>query len=185
VIIYLTPSKWFQKASPQIQQPLLQGALAAGETSLHESKPAKAVEKNMKILTFFESISSWLKAHFKNLPSEEVQISSAVNYIVPFVEELDDLVDPTLAPIINPIIDKIKTGLAALATTITAAKTPAGTANTQSVLASLVSNATALESAFQVKDAATQTKVTSIVNLISGEFNAIQSQLASTVTATS
>ena len=132
----------------------------------------------MKLITFFESIGSWLKAHFKNLPAEEVQVSSAVNYVAPFVEELDTLVDPTLAPIINPIIDKIKTGLAALATTINAAKTPAGTANIQSVLASLVSNASALESAFQVKDAATQQKATGLITLISGEFNAIQAQLA-------
>lgn len=136
----------------------------------------------MKLITFFESIGSWLKSKFKNLPSVEVQVSSTVNYIAPFIEELDTFVDPTLAPIINPIIDKIKTGLAALATTINAAKTPAGTTNLTSILASLVSNASALEAAFQVKDAATQTKATGIITLISGEFNAIQAQLASTAT---
>ncbi len=132
----------------------------------------------MKILTFFESIGSWLKSHFKNLPSEVVQVSSAANYVVPFIEELDTMVDPELAPVINPILDKIKTGLAALVTTINTAKTPSGTANLKSILASLVSNAASLESAFQVKDAATQQKATGLITLISGEFNAIQTQFA-------
>jgi hypothetical protein len=140
------------------------------------SNSAKAVENTMKVITFFESIGAWLKAHFTKLPAAEVQVSSVVNYVAPFVEELDTLVDPTLAPIINPIIDKIKTGLAALAVTIKAAATPAGTTNIQSIVASLAANAAALEAAFQVKDAATQTKVTGIITLISGEFTAIQQQ---------
>jgi hypothetical protein len=135
------------------------------------------VEIEMKIVTFFESIGSWLKAHFTKLPAEEVQVSSAVNYVAPFVEELDQLVDPTLAPVINPIIDKIKTGLAALAVTIKGSQTPAGTTNVQNIVASLAANATALEAAFQVKDAATQTKVTGLITLIGGEFAAIEAQL--------
>lgn len=131
-----------------------------------------------KVETFFESIGSWLKSHFSKAPALEVQISSAANYVVPFVEELDTLVAPEIAPVVNPILDRIKTGLAALATTIKGATTQAGTANVKSILASLQSNATSLEAAFQVKDQATQAKITGTIQLLNGEFSAIQSQLA-------
>lgn len=130
-----------------------------------------------KVETFFESIGGWLKSKFSKAPALEVQISSAANYVVPFVEELDTLVAPEIAPIVNPILDKIKTGLAALATTIKQA-TPAGQANVKSILASLQSNATALEAAFQVKDTNTQAKISGTIQLLNGEFAAIQSQLA-------
>lgn len=136
-----------------------------------------------KIVTFFETVDGWLKTHFKQLPAQEVQVSSAVNYIVPFVEELDTLADPELAIIVNPILDRIKVGLAALATTIKASKTPTGSANVQSIVSSLAANATALETAFQVKDPASQQKVTSTLQLISGEIQAISAQFATPVKA--
>lgn len=132
-----------------------------------------------KVETFFESIGSWIKSHFSKLPAASVQIASAANYLVPFIESLDVLVVPEVAPIVNPILDKIKVGLAALATTASDA-TAGGQANVKSILASLTSNATALEAAFQVKDPATAAKITAVVQLINGEAGAIQSQLAGT-----
>jgi len=130
----------------------------------------------MKALTFFESIGSWLESHFSKAPALEVQISSAVNYVVPFVEELDGLVNPEAATAVNPILDRIKTGLAALATTIKDSS-PAGVANVKSIAASITANASSLEAAFQVKDPATATKISSIVTLINGEVGAIRAQV--------
>ena len=130
-----------------------------------------------KVESFFEKIGSWLKSHFSKLPAWEVQVSSAVNYLVPVVEELATLVVPELAPVLNPILDKIKTGLAALATTITDAS-PAAQANVKSILASLQTNATALEAAFNVSDPTMQAKITGTIQLLNGEFGAISSQIA-------
>jgi hypothetical protein len=130
----------------------------------------------MKIISFFESITNWLKTHLKKLPAIEVTVSSAVNYMVPFVEELDTLATPEIAPVVNPILDKIKTGLAALAVTITDSS-PSGVANVKSILASINTNAASLEAAFQIKDPVTATKLSSIVTLITGEVSAIQAQL--------
>lgn len=129
-----------------------------------------------EVVTFFERLGSKLKSLFKKLPAAEVQISSTVNYIAPFLEELDTLADPELAPVVNPVIDKIKVGLAALATTITDSSA-SGKANVVSIAASLSTNATALESAFQVKNPATQEKVTGIIKLVSGEIAAVQAQI--------
>lgn len=141
--------------------------MASATVALPASTTAPAIH-----LSFFTRLKNWLKEHLTHVPAAEVQVSSAVNYIVPFVEELDTLLDPAAALVVNPILDKVKTGLAALALTIKDAS-PAGTANVQSILASLATNATALETAFQVKDASTQARATSILTLISGEVSAI------------
>lgn len=130
-----------------------------------------------KVETFFEQLVAKVKSTFKKSPAIAVLISSVVNYLAPFVEELDTLVLPEVAPILNPIIDKIKTGLAALSLTITDSSA-AGKANVVSILNSINSNVASLESAAQIKDPATQQKLASIVQLITGEATAIQSQLA-------
>lgn len=132
-----------------------------------------------EVVTFFEKLGAKVKAIFKKAPSIEVQISSAVNYLAPFIEELDILVLGPEAVLVNPIIDRIKTGLAALAVTITDSSV-AGKANVTSILNSINSNAASLEAAAQIKDPATQQKLSGIVNLITGEAGAIQAKLAAT-----
>lgn len=141
-----------------------------------EAEMANAVE------TFFEKLGSKIKSIFKKLPAAEVQISSGVNYIAPFLEELDDYADPQYAPVVNPIIDKIKVGLAALATTITDSSS-SGKANVVSIANSLASNATALETAFQVKDPAKKDKATSIIKLVAGEISAIAASVKAPASA--
>lgn len=174
---------WFERDERERFYPLNRRSFAdkikVPNTSQQETHSIMA----NKVETFFEKIGAWLKSHFTKTPALEVQVSSAVNYVVPFVEELDTLVAPEIAPVVNPILDKIKTGLAAVATTITDT-TAAGKANVQSILASLQTNAAALESAFQVKDQATQAKVTGTIQLLNGEFSAIQAQLALASTST-
>lgn len=136
-----------------------------------------------KFETYFEKLGAEIEKLFKKAPAIEVQISSDVNYVAPFVEELDTLADPELAPIVNPIIESIKVGLAALAVTIKDSS-PQGQTNVASIMNSLATNATALESAFKVKDPNTQQKITGILQLISGEVSAIQTALAPPAPAT-
>ena len=132
---------------------------------------------NMNVLTYFEELGGWLKSHFKKMPSYEVQLSSAVNYLAPFVEELDSLADPQVAVLVNPIIERIKTGLAALAVTIKQSG-PSGHVSVNAILTSIAGNATALESTFAVKDQATQQRITAILQLLQGELAAMQAQFA-------
>lgn len=125
-------------------------------------------------MSFFKKIGQWLEAKFKNVPTIEVQISSAVNYCVPYVEMLDTLVAPEVAVVVNPILDKIKTGFAALAVTITGSTVAGGAAAAvKSIAASITINIASLESAMQIKDAATQQKITAIVTLLNGEITDI------------
>jgi hypothetical protein len=129
------------------------------------------------VITFFEKIGSKLKSLFKKLPSLEIQISSTINYCAPFIEELDTLVDPEFAPIVNPIIEKIKTGLAALSVTIQEATSSSGKTNVKLIVSSLNDNLSSLESAAQIKNPENAAKLTQIVKLVTGELSAISTSI--------
>ena len=135
--------------------------------------------------TFFKSVGHWFEAHFGNVPQLEIQIASTVNYLVPFIITLDDLLDPAYAGVIDPIILSIKMGLSALATTIRDSS-PNGKANVISILQSIQTNSKDLLTAFKVKDKASQDRATSLINLITNEAQAMETEFASqnpTVTA--
>jgi hypothetical protein len=125
--------------------------------------------------SFLSKLWSTVETMWKKAPQAEVALSSAVNYAVPFVEEIDDLATPELAPVIDPILDKVKVGLSALATTI---KGVGPAANVTSISTSIVSNLSALESAVQIKDPATATKINGLATLINAEVQAVESQYA-------
>jgi hypothetical protein len=136
----------------------------------------------LTLKSFFTDLKNVVVSMWKKAPAAEVTLASGVNYLVPFVEEIDDLAIPTLAPIINPILDKIKVGLSALATTI---KQVGPVANVQSITASLSSNFQALESAVQIKDPATATRINQIGQLVISETQSIATNFQSlTTTAT-
>jgi hypothetical protein len=120
--------------------------------------------------TFFGKLKSAIESMWKKAPAVEVAAASTINYIVPFVEELDTMVTPELAPVINPILDKVKTGFSALAVTI---KGVGPAANVQTITASIKANLTALVSAAQVKDTALASKIGNVTNLIAAEVDAI------------
>jgi hypothetical protein len=129
----------------------------------YQSKSAKAVESVMTIKSFFSALKADVIAMWKKAPSEEVALASAVNAAVPYIEEIDVLVVPELAPILNPILDKVKVGLSALKSTIQGAGSKA---SIPSIVASINANLAALLSAVQVKDPATATKIATIVAIV-------------------
>jgi hypothetical protein len=145
------------------------------EGALLQSVTRKMETHNM---TFFHKLKAWLETAFKKAPAMEVMISSACNYCVPFVEQLDVFVIPEVAPVVNPILDKIKTGLAALAVTISGATTAAGTTNAKAILTSISTNLGTLLPAMQINDPNTQKEAESVVSLLQGEFAAMQAQFA-------
>lgn len=134
--------------------------------------PAPAVK-----LGFFTKLKDWLEVHVKRMPALEVQIASGADYLIPFVDELDDALDPAAALVVNPILDAIKVGLGALAVAITQATTPAGGTNLQLIFTSLENNANTLMTAFKVKDSSLQGRVDDILTLITGEVQAMQNSV--------
>jgi hypothetical protein len=134
------------------------------------STSAKAVESIMTIKSFFSALKADVIAMWKKAPSEEVALASAVNAAVPYIEEIDVLVVPELAPILNPILDKVKVGLSALKSTIQGAGSKA---SIPSIVASVNANLAALLSAAQVKDPATATKIATIVAIVTAAVSDI------------
>jgi hypothetical protein len=133
----------------------------------------------MSVKTFFESLEANVESMWKKAPSALVAISSAVNYVVPFVESLDGIVVGPEAAAFNLILDKVKTGLSALAVT---ASGVGNTASIGSIVTSVNTNLAALEAASQIKDPALLSKIQSVVTLVSGELSAIVSSTAVSAT---
>lgn len=122
------------------------------------------------MLSFFSKLKAEIELLWKKAPAVEVAAASAINYVVPFVESLDEVITPELAPILNPILDKVKVGLTALKVTIQGA----GTAPTiSSIVGSINTNLTALISAAQIKDTAVSAKIQAVATLVTGELSAI------------
>ena len=127
------------------------------------SSSAKAVESNMSIKSFFQAVKADVIAMWKKAPAEEVVLASAVNAAVPYIEGIDSLLTPELAPILNPILDEVKVGLSALKSTIQGA---GSSASIGSIVASINTNLTGLTAAAQVKDPATAAKIQSIAEIV-------------------
>jgi hypothetical protein len=160
----------------------------SGRCIVVSAAPIEPPQENtvMSLKSFIISADTWLKDHFKTVPSLEVRVSSALNKLVPYVESIDTEVSlaigqPEVALIVNPILEKIKVGFAAIAVTITDATTPEGSANLGSILASVNANINDLESAAQVKDEASQAKITAAIAVLSADVNGIASSLPAVV----
>lgn len=121
-------------------------------------------------MSFFSKLKADIESLWKKAPAAAVAVASAVNYVVPFVESIDAIVTPELAPILNPILDKVKVGLSALKVTVQdAGSSPSLT----SIVSSVNTNLTALVAAAQIKDAALAQKIQAVAVLVTGELSAI------------
>lgn len=121
-------------------------------------------------MSFFSKLWTAVKSLWKKAPSIGVAVASAINYIVPFIEGLDEIITPELAPELNPILDKIKVGITALKVTVSdIGPNP----NFTAIVTSINTNLTALIAAAQVKDAATAEKIQAVATLVTGELAAI------------
>ena len=125
--------------------------------------------------SFFSKLKSAIESMWKKAPAIEVALASAINSLVPVIEGLDVIITPALAPVLNPILDKIKVGLSALKTTIQGA---GSSPNVASIVTSINTNLTALVSAAQVKDPATAAKVQAVAAIVTSAVTEIGANAA-------
>lgn len=131
------------------------------------------------MLSFFKKLVAGIESMWKKAPAITVAAASAVNFCVPFIESLDLILTPELAPVLNPILDKIKVGLSALKVTVQEAQAatekadPSLTANVAAIVASVKSNLGLLESAAEIKNPDLVKKISAVATLVSGELDAI------------
>ncbi len=121
-------------------------------------------------MSFFSTLKADIEKMWKKAPAIEVAMASAVNDLVPVVEELDLIIDPALAPELNPILDKIKTGLSALKTTIEGA---GAKPNVVSIVDSVNANLGALLTTAQVSNPALVAKIQEVAAIVTPAINEV------------
>jgi len=120
--------------------------------------------------SFFSALKSAIEAMWKKAPAIEVAFASALNNLVPVVEELDVIIDPAMAPELNPILDKIKVGLSALKTTIQGAGTKP---NVTSIVDSVNANLGALVATAQIKNPELVAKIQEVAAIVTPAINEV------------
>lgn len=130
------------------------------------------------VVTFFEKVGSWFKSLFKKAPAVEQQISAVVSYVAPIAESILTLVDPPAALIATPIITEVETGLATLKATTSGVSLTGTTLQTvDSVLNSIKTNISGLLDIAEIKNSAKIADITAAVTAITGEVDAILTNL--------
>ncbi len=126
-------------------------------------------------ISFYSRVKAELQKLFTHAPGWEASAAATLTYVAPMVETLVTLVDPAVAPIVNGVIVKAQSAMAAAAVVIKDAG-PAPTLMTY--LKAVNSDMAEVESAAQIKDPATAAKLTALVGTITGEIEAILGELA-------
>jgi len=135
-----------------------------------------------RIITFFEKVGSWLKKLFTN-PKTEQTILATIKYVAPFIETLVGLAAGGPAEIlVTNIVNQVQADLATVAVVVQEGIPPAGSTAAQqaeTALNSIKTNLTALLADADVKNSAKVAEITSTVNLIAGEADAMLSGFSS------
>lgn len=134
----------------------------------------------MSIGSFFSKVASWFKRLFKAAPQAEHIALATITYVAPIVEGILALVDPPAAAIVTPIITVVERDLSTVAATIQDGMPAAGSSAEQAVesaLNAIKSNIGGLLQVAEVKNSAKITEITTAVNTITGEVDAILGSL--------
>jgi hypothetical protein len=128
-------------------------------------------------MTFFAKF----KAFWKKFFGEEAQWNKAaletITIAAPLVDGALGLIDPAIEPEVANVLDKVKTDLTTAATLISKGEANPTLAG---LLDDIKSNLGSIETAVQIKDPATQAKVTAITNTVIAEVEAVAAELPST-----
>ena len=125
-------------------------------------------------VSFFHQVKTELKKLFVHAPGWEASAAATLTYVAPMVETVVTLVDPEAAPLVNPLIAKVQSAMAAAAVVIKAA---GPTPTLVTYLNAINNNIAQVEPCVGVKDPATAAKLTALVGIITGEVNAILSEV--------
>lgn len=129
-----------------------------------------------KIKTFFEDVGGWLKKFFTNSTVEQ-QVLATVRYMAPIVDGLVTVFAGAGAgAAVTAVLSQIQSSLASIASLASGAASAASGVNTQTAilneLSLLKTNLGQIMSLADIKDAATQQKVSGFVDTLVGEVEA-------------
>lgn len=125
-------------------------------------------------MSFFGRVEAELKKLFTHAPGWEASAAATLTYVAPLVETVVTLVDPAIAPVVNALIAKVQSAMAAAAVVIKAA----GPAPTLVTYLNAVNNDLAQVAGLAgIKDVASAAKLTALVTTITTEVNAILAEI--------
>ncbi len=123
-------------------------------------------------VSFFSKVKAELKKLFTHAPGWEASAAATLTYVAPLVETIVVIVDPEAAPVVNLLIAKVQSAMAAAAVVVKEAG-PAPTLVTY--LNAINDDLAQVATAAGIKDAATTQKLTATIAAITAEVNAILS----------
>ncbi len=120
--------------------------------------------------SFFGRVVSELQKLFTHAPGWEASAAATLTYVAPMVEAIVALVEPEAAPIVNGLVQKVQSAMAAAAVVVKdAGPSPTLITYLNAVNADLAQ----VEAAAQIKDPAVAQKLAATINAISAEIHAI------------
>lgn len=125
-------------------------------------------------LSFFAKVKAELKRLFTHVPGWEASAAATLTYVAPLVESVVALVDPEAAPVVNALIAKVQSAMAAAAVVI---KDAGPTPTLITYLNAVKGDLAQVEGVAGVKDPVTAAKLTALVGTITGEVEAILAEL--------
>jgi hypothetical protein len=138
-----------------------------------------------KFKSFFEAVGSELEKLFGSAGFEQ-KVVAVISYAAPIVETIAQLAGgPAASALVTNIINAIKTDLATVSAVVQGGTVAAGTPTATTVetaLKSIQTNLASLLSAADIKSSAKAGEITTYVNLLSGEVNALLAGLTAAPT---
>lgn len=128
-------------------------------------------------MSFIATLEADFKKLFKKTPTEIHLALAVITYAAPIIEGIEAVVDPAALALTQPIVTRLESGLAT-AYTLTNEGTASG-ASLSKTLSDFASDLGSIEAVAGIKDAATQTKISSIV----GEVQAVVALLPTSISA--
>ena len=127
--------------------------------------------------SFFSKVKAELKKLFTHAPGWEASAAATLTYVAPLVETVVALVDPAVAPAVDGVMAKVQSAMAAAAVVVKQAG-PMPTLVTY--LRAIQSDLAQVESVAGIKDPVSAAKLTTLIETIEGEIEAILTEVGAT-----
>lgn len=134
-----------------------------------------------KFGSFFEAVGTEIEKLF-GASSLEQKAQAVISYVAPVVNTIVGLLDPAVAPLVAGVISAVQSDLATISVVVQSATAAPGSTAAQTIKTAITGVNTNLNGILQmaeVKNSAKIAQITSAVTLISGELNALLTNLPS------
>lgn len=134
----------------------------------------------MSIGTFFHKIEAEFIKLFKAAPSYEQKVQSVIALVGPIVVGVIGMADPAIAPEVNTVMRTVQSDLATVSALTQAGQVAPGSTGAVTVetaLNAIKDNTSGLLALAEVKNSTKVSEITSAVNMIVGEMDAMLTAL--------